>query len=230
MTLILYYHPFSSYCQKVLMALYEKEIPFSPYLIDLGDERQRAEFAAIWPHAKFPVIHHVDTGVTLPESSMIIEYLDGLSDAGPRLIPADETKARNIRVFDRVIDNYLHTPMQKIVADRLRPEGRSDPFGVEEARATIATTCRLIESRLTTSGWIAGPDFTLADCAAVPPLFYLAKLTALNAYPRLFAYLSRAMQLPSFRRCLDEAREYRTFFPSHPSDRDWPDAEARIAF
>jgi len=230
MTLILYYHPFSSYCQKVLIALYEKELPFSPYFIDLGDQRQRAEFAAIWPHAKFPVIHDVDAGVTLPESSMIIEYLDGLSQAGLRLIPAEPAAARNVRLFDRTIDNYLHTPMQKIVADRLRPEGRSDPLGVEEARVTIATTCRLLESRLTTNGWLAGPDFTLADCAAAPPLFVLAKLMALNAYPRLFAYLQRAMERPSFRRCLDDAREYRRFFPSLPGDRDWPDAEARIAF
>lgn len=230
MTLILYHHPFSSYCQKAMMALYEKELAFEPFLIDLGDERARAQFATVWPYAKFPVLHDTRGGVTLPEATIIAEYADGLSAAGPRLIPEKADEARGVRLLDRILDNYLHTPMQKIVADRLRPEGEGDPHGVAEARATLATTYRLLESRIGAAGWFAGPDFSLADCAAAPPLFYAARLAPLDSFPRLSAYLQRAMDRPSFRRCLDEARPYRRFFPAAPADADWPDAEARVSF
>ncbi len=230
MTLILYYHPFSSYCQKALMALYEKGVPFEPYRIDLGDERQKAELAAIWPYAKFPVLHDIDRGVTVPEGTLIVEYVDGLSEAGPRLVPADATEARGVRLFDRLLDNYLQTPMQKIVGDRLRPEDKRDPFGVEEARALVATTCRLLESRIGAEGWIAGQNFTLADCAAAPPLFYVARLAPLEGLPRLAAYLRRVMERPSFRRCLDDARSFRPYFPTEPGDSGWPDEDGRIAF
>jgi len=230
MTLILYYHPFSSYCQKVLMALYEKEVAFSPYQIDLGDQRQKAEFAAIWPYAKFPVLHDIDAGVTLPESTIIAEYVDGLSSASPRLIPAEPAEARTVRLFDRLIDNYLQAPLQKIVGDRLRPEGKSDAFGVEEARATIATTCAMIERRLGFGAFITGSDFNLADCAIAPPLFYVAKLMPLEPYPALNDYLQRIMKRPSFRRCLDDALPYRRFFPSAVGDQGWPDTEPRIDF
>jgi glutathione S-transferase len=128
MTLILYYHPFSSYCHKAMMALYEKEVAFQPFQIDLGDERSRAQFAAIWPYAKFPVLHDIGAGVTLPEATIIAEYADGLSAAGPRLIPEKADEARGIRLYDRLLDNYLHTPLQKIVGDRLRPEGQKGPL------------------------------------------------------------------------------------------------------
>jgi glutathione S-transferase len=223
MTIILYYHPFSSYCQKAMMALYEKEVAFEPFLIDLGNERARAQFAAIWPYAKFPVLHDVSAGVTLPESTLIAEYVDGLSESGSRLIPLNPAEARGVRLFDRVLDNYLHTPMQKIVADRLRPPGKGDPHGVEEARATLATTYKLLESRLSDVGWMAGSSFSLADCAAVPPLFYAARLVPLTGHRRLAAYLERAMKRPSFRRCLDEARSFRSFFPAAAGDAGWPD-------
>jgi glutathione S-transferase len=229
MTLILYYHPFSSYCQKAMMALYEKELAFSPFLIDLADPAARAQFAAVWPYAKFPVLHDISAGVTLPESTIIAEYADALGTAGPRLIPADAAEARSVRLFDRTLDNYLHTPMQKIVGDRLRPAGKGDPHGVEEARATLATTYKLLESRLSDVGWMAGGNFTLADCAAVPPLFYAARVAPLTGHRRLLAYLDRAMQRASFRRCLDEARRFRSFFPAAPSDAPWPDEAGAAA-
>ena len=230
MTLILYYHPFSSYCQKALMALYEKDLAFEPYRVDLGDERQRAELAAIWPYAKFPVLHDIDRAVTVPEATLIVEYVDTLSETGPRLVPADAAEARGVRLFDRVLDNYLQTPMQKIVGDRLRPADKRDPFGVEEARELVANTYRLLESRIGVDGWIAGSNFSLADCAGAPPLFYAAKLVTLDGFPRLSAYLRRVMERPSFRRCLDEARSFRSFFPGEPGDGGWPDEDGRIAF
>ena len=236
MTLFLYYHPFSSFCQKVLIALYEKELDFEPYRIDLGDERSRGELTAIWPFAKFPVLHHLEAGVTLPESSIINEYVDGLSEAGPKLLPADPVRARNVRLLDRIIDSYLHVPMQKIVADRLRPEGGRDPHGVEEARATIATLYRQLERSLGTTGWLNGTDFSLADCAAAPPLFYCSRVAPFGAYPRIQAYFGRLMERDSFKRCVDEARRYRDLFPAAPDDAPWPDAaasapeEQRVAF
>jgi glutathione S-transferase len=230
MTLILYYHPFSSYCHKAMMALYEKELAFEPFQIDLGDERSRAQFAAIWPYAKFPVLHDTAASVTLPEATIIAEYADGLSAAGPRLIPTRPEEARNVRLFDRLLDNYLHTPLQKIVGDRLRPADKRDPHGVAEARATLATTYRLLESRIPETGWIAGPDFTLADCAAAPPLFYAARVAPLAGHPRLSRYLKRAMERPSFRRCLDGARPFRHFFPAAPTDEGWADEDDRVTF
>lgn len=226
MTLILYYHPLSSYCHKAMMALYEKELPFQPFLIDLGKPTARNQFAAIWPYAKFPVLHDISAGVTVPESTIIAEYADGLSAKGPRLIPDDPAEARGVRLLDRVLDNYLHTPLQKIVGDRLRPEGKSDPQGVDEARATLATTYNLLESRIGAAGWIAGENFSLADCAAAPPLFYLSRVAPFTAFPRLSAYLARVMERASYRRCLDEARPFRSFFPAIPTDAPWPDEKA----
>lgn len=224
MTLILYYHPFSSYCHKALIALYEKQLAFEPFEIDLGDPRSKAEFASVWPYAKFPVLHDIGRGVTVPEASLIAEYTDQIGgDTGPKLMPEAPAQARNVRLLDRLLDNYLHTPMQKIVGDRLRPEESRDPYGVAEARALIATTCQVLESRIGSEGWIAGRDFTLADCAAAPPLFYVSKLMPIDPYPRLHRYLLRMLDRPSFRRCLDDARAFRSFFPADPGDGPWID-------
>jgi glutathione S-transferase len=237
MTLILYYHPFSSFCQKVLVALYEKEVEFEPYEVDLRNERSRAELAAIWPFAKFPVLHDVNRGVTVPESTLIVEYVDGLSAKGPRLLPAEPSAARNVRLLDRILDNYVELPVQKIVADRFRPAGRGDPHGVEEARATLATTYAVLERNLGNSEWLGGSEFNLADCGAAPALFYAAKVSPFSDRPKLSAYLRRLMDRPSFRRCLDEARSFRPNFPAAAGDGKWPDEQTvaapepdRIAF
>lgn len=231
MTLILYYHPFSSYCQKAMIALHEKELAYEPFLIaNLGDPQQRAMFQAIWPYAKFPVLHDIDAGETIPEASLICAYADRLGKTGPRLVPDNEAAARSVHIFDRVLDNYLHTPMQKIVADRLRAEADRDPYGVAEARAQIVQSYNILESRLADVGWLTGADFTLADCAAAPPLFYCARLVPLDRHPRLSAYLKRAIQRPSFKRCLDEAAEYRDYFPHDPGDVEWFDQRDRVGF
>lgn len=226
-SLVLYYHPFSSFCWKALMAIYEKQLSFRPHMIDLGDERQRAELAAIWPYAKFPVLHDMDSGVTMPEATLIAEYVDAL-DGDPFLVPADPAQARNVRLWDRMLDNYLHLPMQKIVGDRLRPEGKRDPHGVEEARETIATTYRLLDRAIVPNNYLAGLEFSLADCAAGPPLFYLAKLAPFDNYPRLKAYFELLLGRFSFQRCIEDARPFRPFFPSAPTDAPWP-GEAAVA-
>lgn len=230
MTLHLYYHPFSSYCQKALLAFYERDVPFHPHVVDLGDPRQRAELAAIWPFAKFPVVHDAQAGTVLAEATLIVELIDELGVSGTRLLPRDPNQRRALHLLDRVCDNYLQAPLQKIVGDRLRPADRCDPHGVAEARALLATTYRLLESRVT-DGYLAGPDFTLPDCAAAPALFYTARVAPFRAdHPRLAAYLDRVLQRPGFRRCIDEARPYRALFPAVESDADWPDGEQRTAF
>lgn len=230
MTLHLYYHPFSSYCQKVMTALHERELPYERHLIDLGDERSRSEFAAVWPYAKFPVLNDDYAGVTLPESTLIIEYIDTLSASGKRLTPIDPAHLRAVRLLDRVIDNYIQTPMQKIVADRLRPEGKRDPHGVEEARALLDTSYRFLEPRIV-QRYLSGPDFTLADCAAAPALFYAQKVAPFaHAYPKLGDYLERVLDRPSFARCVEDARPFREYFPSADGDADWPETSGRQSF
>lgn len=223
MTLELYFHPFSSFCWKALIALREKEVEFEPHVVDLGNERSRADFFAIWPIGKFPVLRDTDRGRTVAESSIIIEYIDGLKDGGPKLIPNDPGQALAVREWERILDNYVHVPMQKIVGDRLRPEGQGDAYGVEQARAQIDTACALIDRALD-GGWLVGDEFTFADCAAAPALFYAEKVAPFRGrYPRLSAYFGRLLERPSVRQVIDEARFFRPYFPGAPEDGPWPD-------
>jgi len=138
MALTLYYHPLSSFCWKTLIALYEAEIAFEPRLVNLGDPADRAAFQAVWPLAKFPVLRDEARGETVPESSVIVDYLAQHYPSARSLIPADPDAARRVRLKDRLIDNYIHLPFQQIVGERLRPEGQHDPFGVEQNRAGSA--------------------------------------------------------------------------------------------
>jgi glutathione S-transferase len=217
MTLILHEHPFASYCWKALIALYERDIPFEPNVIE--DEADRARLAEMWPMASMPVLVDDAAGITLPESTTIIEYLDGLGDAS-RLLPADPAGALQARLWDRVSDGHVMTPMQKIVGDRLRPEGRGDPEGVAQAHAALERVYDLLDGHLAGGGWLAGPAFTLADCAAAPALFYARVVhpwddERLGALTRYFAEVTAR---PSVARVLDEARPYRPLFPL-----PWPD-------
>ncbi|HMA14231.1 MAG: glutathione S-transferase family protein [Bacteroidota bacterium] len=210
----LYYHPFSSFCQKVLTALYENATPFAPEVVDLGNPESRAAFAAVWPLAKFPVLRDEDRGVTIPESTAIIEYL-ALHRPGPvALIPADPEAALQARLWDRFHDNYVEHPMQKIVGDRLRPAERRDPQGVADARALLDTAYGILETEMGSKTWAAGEAFTLADCAAAPALFYAEWVNPFtDRHPRLAAYFERLMARPSFARVVEEAKPYRHFFP-----------------
>lgn len=213
MSLTLYTHPLASYCHKVLIALHEKAVPFTPEVVDFSDPGSAAVLAGHWPVAKIPVLRDGATNRTIPESSIIIEYLDETCP-GPRLLP-EETKLRlEALLWDRFFDNYVSTPMQKIVGDRLRGKDGRDPTGVEEARRTLDTSYAMIEAQLTEKTWATGETFTLADCAAAPALFF-----ATIVHPpgperaALSAYLERLLERPSFRRVLDEARPYFGFFP-----------------
>jgi len=212
--LTLHYHPFSSYCQKVLIALYERDVPFTPHLVDLGDADARAAFEMIWPLRRFPVLVDDETGRTIPESSVIIEYLDLYRPGPPPLLPADPVEALEVRMWDRLFDNYVQTPMQRIVGDRLRPADARDPYGVEEARTLLAGSYRMLEERLAGRAWAAGDAFTMADCAAAPALFYADwVLPFRDDHPVLASYFARLLARPSFARAVEEARPWRKHFP-----------------
>jgi glutathione S-transferase len=219
MTLTLYFHPFSSFCQKVLVALYERDVGFAPRIVNLGDPDDRAMLEALWPMAKFPVLRDEAAGRTLAEGSVIVEYLDRFG-AAPPLVPEGEDAALDARLWDRVFDLHVNVPLQKAVGDQLRPETVRDAYGVEEAKAALGRAYGTIEAQLARTGsdWICGDAFTLADCAAAPALFYANVVRPLGDHPRLAAYYERLLARPSFARAVEEARPYRDFFPL-----DWPE-------
>jgi glutathione S-transferase len=214
MSLKLYFHPLSSFCQKALVALYENDTPFEPHIVDLADVKSSAAFKAIWPIGRFPVLRDEANDCTVPESSIIIEYLAQHYPGKTQLLPADAELARQVRLQDRFYDLYVNVPMQKVVTDKLRPSGKNDPYGVEAARTLLHTACSMVEQDMATKTWATGDAFTMADCAAAPALFYANMLTPLgDAYPNAAAYLRRLMDRPSFARAIKEARPYFALVP-----------------
>ena len=217
MALVLYAHPFSSYCQKVLIALYENATPFTYRALGSDDPSADAEMAALSPHRKFPVL--VDDGCAVIESSIIIEHIM-LHHPGPvRLIPEDA--GLEARKMDRFFDNYVMTPMQRIVGDRLRADKDRDPHGVAEARRMLETSYAWLDGLMAQRAWAAGEAFSLADCAAAPSLFYADWVHEIApAFALLRAYRSRLLARPSVARAVDEARPFRKLFPGGAPDRD----------
>jgi glutathione S-transferase len=214
MALTLHFHPLSSYCHKALIALYENDVPFTPNMVDLSNQIERAALLNLWPIGKFPVLCDDARDRTVPESTVIIEYLDRYYPGATRFIPADVELAWQARLRDRFYDLYVHSPMQKIVGDRMRPEGRKDPQGVEEARARLRTAYGMIEQQMATRTWAMGEAFGLADCAAAPALFYANEVLPFgDAYPNLAAYFDRLKARPSYARVLKEAQPYFAMFP-----------------
>jgi glutathione S-transferase len=212
MTLTLYEHPFAAYCWKALIALYEREVPFERHHV--GDEADRARLAELWPPASIPVLVDAAAELLLGESSTIVEYLDGFGDAPP-LVPADPAAALQARLWDRVLDGQVATPMQKIVGDSLRAEGRRDPEGVAQAHAQLDGSYALLDAHLAEHRWAAGDAFTLADCAAAPALHYARVVHRWDelALPQLTRYVEALLARPSVTRVIDEARPYREVFP-----------------
>ena len=214
MSLTLHYHPLSSFCMKVLIGLYELGVPFEKHLVDLADPAARADLLRLWPVGKFPVLRDEGRGLTLPESSIILEYVDRLHAGAARLIPADPDQALECRLRDRFHDLYVDVPMGKIVTDKLRPEGQRDPLGVEQARAQLETAYGIADEQLRGRTWAVGDAFSMADCAAAPALFFAGKVAPFGeARPHLAAYFARLTARPSFARVLEEARPYLAFFP-----------------
>ncbi len=214
MSLTLYYHPLSSFCWKVLIALYETETEFLPHVVDLADPAARAAFVRRWPIGKFPVLHDAAQDQLVPESTIIIEYLAQHYPGRTQLLPRDPDQARETRLQDRLFDTYVHQQMQKIVGDRLRPAGQSDPTGVEAARTQIEAAFHLIEVRMATRTWAMGDAFTLADCAALPALYYATIAVPLaSEHSNVRAYLARLEARPTIARVLREAEPYFQYYP-----------------
>ncbi len=211
MPLTLYYHPLASFCHKVLIALYENDIAFEARIIDLGADTDRAELGALWPLCKFPVLRDHEHQRNVPESSIIIEYLDRFATRQP-MIPGKTDDALQVRLWDRIFDNHVHAPMQDIVLDHIR--GAKGDMG--SARATIQTAYSLIDQHLATVPWAAGQAFSMADCAAAPALFYAHTLEAFaEQHVHLRAYFERLMGRPSVQRVLAEAKPYFPMYPFH---------------
>jgi glutathione S-transferase len=212
MPLTLYYHPLSSFCHKVLVALYENDIAFEARIIDLGAEKDRAELSALWPFCKFPVLQDIEHQRNVPESSIIIEYLDRFAAVNHRLIPGDFNDALQVRLWDRIFDSYVHAPMQDIVFDKIR----ATMGDTSASRASIQTAYALIDKQVATLPWAAGQAFSMADCAAAPALFYAHTLeTFPEQYVHLRAYFDKLMDRPSVQRVLAEAKPYFPMYPFH---------------
>jgi glutathione S-transferase len=214
MSLTLHFHPLSSFCWKALIALYENDTPFEPRLVDLGNATERAALLKLWPIGKFPVLSDDAKDRTIPESSIIIEYLDNYYPGRTRFIPADAKLALQTRLRDRFYDLYVHLSVQKIVGDRLRPEGKKDPHGVEEAKARIQSCYGMIDKEVAAKTWAMGEAFSLADCAASPALFYANKVMPFgDTHKNVTAYFDRLKARPSFARVIKEAEPYFGMFP-----------------
>ena len=213
----LYAHPLSSYCQKVLISLYENATPFEWRKMWHDDPAPMQEFAALWPLQRMPVL--VDAGRTVVESSIIIEYLDLHHAGAVRLIPQEPDAALQVRLMDRFFDQYVMTPMQAIVFDHIRAPETRDPFGVQKSKDLLEQAYAWLEANLQ-QPWACGESFTLADCAAAPSLFYADWVHPIGNYPKLRDYRARLLQRPSFARAVDEARPYRKNFPPGAPDRD----------
>jgi glutathione S-transferase len=212
MKLKLYFHPLSSFCHKVLIALYESGTAFEPCIVDLMGNAE--EFKQIWPIGKIPVLRDEEKDRTIPETSVIIEYLAQCYPGQAQLFPADRDLRREMRLRDRFYDLYVNMPMQKIVVDKLRPEGKNDHYGVEEASALLKTSLGMIEADMAVNRWAMGDDFTMADCAAAPALFYADMVLPFRETHRnLAAYLDRLMERPSYARVLREAQPYFAMIP-----------------
>jgi glutathione S-transferase len=206
-------HPLSSYCHKALIAFYENDIPFEAKLLD--DASVAGEFKKMWPIGRFPVLRDESREAMVPESSIIIEYL-GLHYPGKvKLVPDDPDLARKVRMRDRFFDNYMHTPMQRYAFDQLRPENKRDAYGVEEAKAMYRTALDMVETAMAGSTWAMGGEFTMADCAAAPPLFYGNRFygSFRSTHKNAAAYLDRLMARPSYARVLKEAEPYMHMLP-----------------
>jgi len=210
-------HPFSSYCQKALIAFYENDVPFTYRMLE--EPGVGAEFEALWPIKRFPILRENDQVVV--EATSIIEYLQVRHPGPVRLIPDDPELALEARMLDRVFDNYVMTPQGKFVYDALRPADKRDALGVDEARQMLDASYAWLDRRMADRTWAVGETFTLADCAAAPSLFYADWTYAIpERFAHLKAYRARLLQRPAFARAVDEARGYRHYFPLGAPDRD----------
>lgn len=219
MTLALYGHPFSSYTQKALIALYENATPFEFRQISPDKTENVVEWQRRWPMGKFPLL--ADGAETIVEASLIIEYL-ALRYPGPvSLLPAAPQAALLVRFLDRFFDLYVMDAMQVAVDSALGHLPMTPEAGRALAAQRLDRAYAWLEGALAGKTWAAGEVYTLADCAASPALFYADWTHPIpETFPVLRAYRARLLARPSFARAVDEARPFRPLFPLGAPDRD----------
>jgi glutathione S-transferase len=212
-SLTLHYHPLSSCCHKVLIALDALGIEVDKQLLNLGDAAERAAHLALWPLGKMPLL--VDQGRPIPETSIIIEHLQRHhAPPGRSLIPLDPDAAIDVRLWDRLFDFYVMTPMQSLTADLLRPEDDRDARSVAQVREGLLTAYAFIDRHMEGRTWASGDAFSMADCAAAPALFYAATHVPLPSdHLHLAAYFERLLSHASVARTIDQARPWFKFYP-----------------
>lgn len=215
MAIEIYGHPFAAFAWKPLIAAYERDVPFTFRMVDPEHADNSARMAELSPTGQFPAL--VDGNRTVTQSNAVIEYLDRFGNSPP-MIPADPDRALDARMLADVFDSYIAGPMQKIVGEALRPGDQQDPRRVAEAKAGLETAYAWLSARIG-SGWATGGDFSIADCAAAPALFYADWVHAIPD-GALKAYRTRLLAHPSVARAVDEARPYRPFFPLGAPDLD----------
>lgn len=217
MSLTLYAHPFAAYCWKPLIALYENATPFSYRLVE--NEAGWAELQSLWPIRKFPLL--LDGDAPIAESSIIVEYLMRRYPGTTRLIPANDDAALAVRFLDRFFDNYVMTPMQTLVGDRMRAQNERDAKGVADARQLLDVAYAWLDRQVAKDAWLSDNTFSLAECSAAPALFYADWVhPAGDRFPGVVDYRRRILARPSVARVVDEARPYRKLFPQGAPDRD----------
>jgi glutathione S-transferase len=223
MALELHLHPLSSYCWKALIGLYELDVPFTAITVNLADPGVRADYLGLSPFGKIPALRDTDRGLDLFETSIMLEYLDH----DHRLIPQDPAAARETRLMDRLFDLYVHNAFQRIVADRLRPSGQGDAFGVEQMRQELRRAYEVLDQRIVGRAWAAGESFSLADCAGAPALFYGDLIEPIpEEQGALRAYSYRLMDRPSVKRAIEGAKPFFRFYPATPEERTKLEARA----
>jgi glutathione S-transferase len=217
MQLTLYGHPFSSFTEKVLVALYETDTSFTFRQFGAEDPAAQTEWEALSPFKRFPVL--VDDGTPFLETSIIIEHLQQRQPGRTRLIPDDAAAALEVRFMDRVFDNYVMTPMLTLAFNQGRSADTRDAIGIDQARSSLDNAYAWLDERLAGRTWAAGETFSLADCAAAPALLFAHWAHPIPATLRwLTDYRQRLRARPSFARVIEEARPYRSAFPFPASD------------
>jgi glutathione S-transferase len=219
MALALYGHPFSSYTQKVLIALYENSTPFEFRCLGPDTPEHSTAWLRRWPLGKFPLL--IDGERNIVETSIIIEYLQLVHPGPVRLLPADPMASLDVRFLDRFFDLHVMSPVQHAVGAALT----GDPPRRQEARAFAEKRLELayawVEGLLPGRIWAAGEHFSLADCAAAPSLFYADWTHRISdAFPLLQAYRARLLARPSFSRAVEDGRPFRELFPLGAPNRD----------
>lgn len=199
----LYYNPISTYSQKVLLAFYEKGLEFEPNIVNLMDPEATEEYRKVYPLGKVPCLV-LDDDHIIPESSIIIEYIDGMAE--PRLIDGDSDQTRKIRFKDRMFDLYLNETVVTLLFQSMKPEDQKDQERIDTAKFRIDTMYSFMEQEFSQQPYTNGEKFTMSDCAAAPALFYAELLTPFAEYKNISAYWERLKERASVQKTHEDAR------------------------